>query len=105
MPIPGEEDCLISEAADVPITQPLLTIIEADMAAIVGNEGLQVPANDPSVATTEQNTAASKGKQKKITSDDVLRLYYETLQCKKETLKLKKTKLELQVKLLGKQLL
>ena len=77
VPIPGEEDCLISEAADVP--QPLLTIKEADMAATM-DEGLQVPAKGP----------ASKGKQKKITSDDVLRLQYETLQCKKETLQLKK---------------
>lgn len=103
----------MSEAADFPIS-PLVTINEADISA------LQLPAPDvtldeishnvPTVATAKQHITACTGttckqvKQKKVTSDDVLRLQHETLQCKKETLLLKKTKLELQIKLLEKEL-
>ena len=110
----GEENLdmdTMSEAADLPIS-PLVTINEADISA------LQLPSPDvtqldeisqnvPTIATATHTTAPTGTKQvkrKKVTSDDVLRLQYETLQCKKETLLLKKAKLELQIKLLEKEL-
>ena len=115
----GEENLdmdTMSEAADLPIS-PLVTINEADISV------LQLPAPDvtldeishnvPTVATAKQHITARTGttvttckqvKQKKVTSDNVLRLQHETLQCKKETLLLKNTKLELQIKLLEKEL-
>ena len=101
----GEEDlCMTSEAADLPIS-PILTINEADMSAAMGHDELQwsgMCARDEARPVITCTTP--KFKQKKVTSDDVLRLQYETLKCKKETLLLKKAKLELQIKLLEKQL-
>ena len=105
----GEENLdmdTMNEAADLPIS-PLVTINEADISA------LQLPAPDvtldeishnvPTIATAKQHITARTGTTcKQVTSDDVLRLQHETLQCKKETLLLKKTKLELQIKLLEK---
>ena len=111
----GEENLdmdTMSEAADLPIS-PLVTINEADISALqlpAPDVTLEISHNVPTVATAKQQITARTGntckqvKQKKVTSDDVLRLQYETLQCKKETLLLKKTKLELQIKLLEKEL-
>lgn len=108
--IPGEENLYVdmmtypSETADLPIS-PLVTANEADMSAAMGHEELQLPdeisLKGPPAAS--ENTRRCTCKQKKVTSDDELRLQYETLQCKKETLLLKKAKLELQIKLLEKQ--
>ena len=103
-----------SEAADLPIS-PLVTINEAAMSAAMGHEGLQLPGmgtqdetslKGPLVASAGPNNTTRRCtcKQKKVTSDDVLCLQYETMQCKKETLLLKKPKLELQITLLEKQL-
>ena len=100
------------EAADVPIS-PLPPINQADMSTAMGHEGMQLPGmsyqddislKSPPALSTGPNNAKPKCRQKKITSDDVLRLQYETLECKKETLLLKKAKLELQIKLLENQL-
>ena len=119
--IPGEENLYIemisnpSEAADLPIS-PIVTINEADMSAAMGDEGVQlsgmgtedeISPKGPPVAAAGPNSTTCRCacKQKKVTSSDVLRLQYETLQCKKETLLLKKAKLERQIKLLDKQLL
>ena len=116
--IPGEENLYMdvmsnpSEAADLPISP--LSPHEADMSAAMGHEGLQLPGmgtqdetslKRPPVASARANNTTRRCtcKQKKVTSDDVLRLQYETLQCKKETLLLKKAKLELQIRLLEKQ--
>ena len=118
--IPGEENLYMetisnpSDAADSPIF-PIVTINEADMSAAMGDEGLQlsgigtedeISLKGPPVASAGPNSTTCRcaSKQKKVTSSDVLRLQYETLQCKKETLLLKKVKLELQIKLLEKQL-
>lgn len=112
--IPGEENLYVdmmtypSETADLPIS-PLVTANEADMSAAMGREELQLPdeislKGPPAASAGPKNTRRCTCKQKKVTSDDVLRLQYETLQCKKETLLLKKAKLELQIKLLEKQL-
>lgn len=119
--IPGEENLYIemisnpSEAADLPIS-PIVTINEAHMSAAMGDEGVQLsgmgtedeisPKGTPVAAAGPNSTTCRCAcKQKKVTSSDVLRLQYETLQCKKETLLIKKAKLERQIKLLDKQLL
>ncbi|XP_068695997.1 uncharacterized protein [Montipora foliosa] len=102
-----------NEAADLPIS-PIVTITEADMSAAMGDEGVQlsgmgtedeISPKGPPVAAAGPNSTTCRCacKQKKVTSSDVLRLQYETLQCKKETLLLKKAKLELEIKLLDKQ--
>ena len=112
----GEENLdmdTMSEAADLPIS-PLVTINEADISA------LQLPAPDvtqldeisqnvPTIPTATHTTAPTgttckQVKRKKVTSDDVLHLQYETLLYKKETMLLKNAKLELQIKLLEKEL-
>lgn len=115
--IPGEENLYLemisnpSDAADLPLS-PIVSINEADMSAAMGDEGLQlsgmatedeISSKGLPVASAGANTTCTC-KQKKVTSSDVLRLQYETLQCKKETLILKKAKLEFQIKLLEKQL-
>lgn len=85
------------------------------MSAAMGHEGLQLPGmgtqdktslKGPLVAPAGPNNTTRRCtcRQKKVTSDDVLRLQYETLQCKKEALLSKKAKLELQITLLEKQL-
>ena len=116
--IPGEENLYLemisnpSDAADLPLS-PIVSINEADMSAAMGDEGLQlsgmatedeISSKGLPVASAGANSTTCTCKQKKVTSSDVLRLQYETLQCKKETLILKKAKLELQIKLLEKQL-
>lgn len=118
--IPGEENLYMetisnpSDAADLPLS-PIVSINEADMSAAMGDEGLQlsgmatedeISSKGLPVASAGPNSTTCRCacKQKKVTSSDVLRLQYETLQCKKETLILKKAKLELQIKLLEKQL-
>ena len=103
-----------SDAADLPLS-PIVSINEADMSAAMGDEGLQLSgmATEDEIswkglpvasAGPNSTTCRCACNQKKVTSSDVLRLQYETLQCKKETLILKKAKLELQIKLLEKQL-
>ena len=118
--IPGEENLYLemisnpSDAADLPLS-PIVSINEADMSAAMGDEGLQlsgmatedeISSKGLAVASAGPNSTTCRCacNQKKVTSSDVLRLQYETLQCKKETLILKRAKLELQIKLLEKQL-
>ena len=88
-----------SDAADLPIS-PIVTINEADMSAAIGDEALQlsgmgtedeISLKGPPLASAGPNSTTCRCacKQKKVTPSDVLRLQYETLQCKKETLLLK----------------
>ena len=82
-----------SEAADLPIS-PLETINEANITALQLPDVTldEISQKGPTVATANPNITARTGstcknvKQKKVTSDDVLRLQYETPQCKKEIL-------------------
>ena len=67
----------MSEVEDLPIS-PLVTINKLPVPEFTVATATHITAR------TRTGTTCKQVKQKKVTSDDVLRLQYETLQCKKD---------------------
>ena len=77
-----------------------ISIIDTELEASTSS----APPKELSPQNCKKQELEKSQRKKKVTHDDILRVQYDALVCKKETLELKKLKLELQVKLLEKQL-